>query len=162
VNGHHALRRLTDALQVALLLHLLSDFSLGEVASAFLVTNAAMEKRLSRGKKVLAGSKRREASSYRSPRMVTVFTKLSGARHEKLLRRLDPGSTRAAMAVSWAHRVWSDQRTQGRGLGAAPIGAEDLDEIRRQLRAREPVEYEAWARWLRPLRASWTCRYGPT
>ncbi|HKA87053.1 MAG TPA: sigma-70 family RNA polymerase sigma factor [Haliangiales bacterium] len=50
--------RLREEAQVALILHLLCGFSVGEVAAAFLVTEAAMHKRLSRGKKVLAESKR--------------------------------------------------------------------------------------------------------
>jgi RNA polymerase sigma-70 factor (ECF subfamily) len=49
--------RLGEEVQVALVLHLLCGFSAGEVASAFLVTEAAMEKRLARGKKVLARSR---------------------------------------------------------------------------------------------------------
>ena len=130
----------------------------------------------------------RKAGGYRYPRMIIVFTKLPGSRHEilvhsrngpdvrlparetgptiphdlahaavetalgfddgfwatmekgatfegfvlvqpsrhkrsgiKLLRRLEQESTRAEMAVSWAHRVWSGQRTEGQGLGATPI-----------------------------------------
>jgi RNA polymerase sigma-70 factor (ECF subfamily) len=50
--------QLHEDVQVALILNLLCGFSVGEVASAFLVTPAAMEKRLSRGKQVLARSKR--------------------------------------------------------------------------------------------------------
>ena len=50
--------RLDEEVQVALVLYLLCGFSVAEVASAFLVTQAAMEKRISRGKKVLAKSKR--------------------------------------------------------------------------------------------------------
>src|SRR5262249_60167707 len=50
--------RLREEAQVALILHLLCGFSVGEVAAAFLVTEAAMHKRLSRGKQVLAESKR--------------------------------------------------------------------------------------------------------
>lgn len=52
---HH---RLPEEAQVALMLHILCGFSVGEVASAFVSTDAAMEKRISRAKKVLAGSKR--------------------------------------------------------------------------------------------------------
>jgi RNA polymerase sigma-70 factor (ECF subfamily) len=50
--------RLRDDVQVALVLHLLCGFGIGETAAAFLSTEAAMHKRLSRGKKVLATSKR--------------------------------------------------------------------------------------------------------
>jgi RNA polymerase sigma-70 factor (ECF subfamily) len=50
--------QLQEDVQVALILNLLCGFAIGEVASAFLVTPAAMEKRLSRGKQVLARSKR--------------------------------------------------------------------------------------------------------
>ena len=50
--------RLPDEAQVALILHILCGFSVNEVASAFVSTHAAMEKRITRAKKVLAGSKR--------------------------------------------------------------------------------------------------------
>ena len=49
--------RLPEEAQVALVLHILCGFSVSEVASAFVSTHAAMEKRVSRAKKVLAGSK---------------------------------------------------------------------------------------------------------
>jgi len=48
--------RLGEDVQVALVLHLLCALSVDEISSAFLVSPAAMEKRLSRGKKVLAES----------------------------------------------------------------------------------------------------------
>jgi len=50
--------RLAEEARVALILHVLCGFSMGEVASAFMSGHAAIEKRISRGKKVLAGSKR--------------------------------------------------------------------------------------------------------
>ena len=50
--------RLAEEARVALILHILCGFSVGEVASAFMSGHAAIEKRISRGKKVLAGSKR--------------------------------------------------------------------------------------------------------
>jgi RNA polymerase sigma-70 factor (ECF subfamily) len=50
--------RLGEDVQVALVLHLLCALGVDEIASAFLVSPAAMEKRLSRGKKVLAESGR--------------------------------------------------------------------------------------------------------
>ncbi len=50
--------RLPEAAQVALVLHMLCGFSVGEVASAFVSTHAAMEKRITRAKKVLATSKK--------------------------------------------------------------------------------------------------------
>ena len=50
--------RLPEEAQVALMLHILCGFSVSEVASAFVSGEAAMEKRISRAKKVLAGSKR--------------------------------------------------------------------------------------------------------
>jgi RNA polymerase sigma-70 factor (ECF subfamily) len=50
--------RLPEAAQVALVLHILCGFSVGEIASAFVSTRAATEKRITRAKKVLAGSKR--------------------------------------------------------------------------------------------------------
>jgi RNA polymerase sigma factor (sigma-70 family) len=49
--------RLQEPAQIALILHILCAFSVGEVASAFLSSNAAIEKRITRAKKVLAGSK---------------------------------------------------------------------------------------------------------
>ena len=50
--------RLAEEAQVALILHILCGFSVGEVASAFVNSHAAVEKRITRAKKVLAGSKR--------------------------------------------------------------------------------------------------------
>jgi len=50
--------RLADEAQVALVLHILCGFSVSEIANAFVSSDAAMEKRISRAKKVLAGSKR--------------------------------------------------------------------------------------------------------
>ena len=50
--------RLPEPLQVALVLHILCGFSVSEIASAFVSSEAAIEKRLVRAKKVLAGSKR--------------------------------------------------------------------------------------------------------
>jgi RNA polymerase sigma-70 factor (ECF subfamily) len=50
--------RLPEEAQVALVLHILCGFGVDEVASAFVSTHAAMEKRITRAKKVLAGSKR--------------------------------------------------------------------------------------------------------
>ena len=50
--------RLRDDAQVALILNMLCGFGAGEIASAFLTGRAAIEKRLSRGKNVLARAKR--------------------------------------------------------------------------------------------------------
>lgn len=50
--------RLREESQVALVLHLLCGFGVDEVAGAFVATHAAMEKRLTRAKKVLAQSAR--------------------------------------------------------------------------------------------------------
>jgi RNA polymerase sigma-70 factor (ECF subfamily) len=68
--GHHAIKddelrmmfscchpRLREEAQVALVLHILCGFGVTEIAHAFLSTEAAVEKRISRAKKVLAGSK---------------------------------------------------------------------------------------------------------
>jgi RNA polymerase sigma factor (sigma-70 family) len=49
--------RLPEEAQVALVLHILCGFSVGEIAGAFVSGEAAIEKRISRAKKVLAGSK---------------------------------------------------------------------------------------------------------
>src|SRR5262249_44919871 len=50
--------RLPEEAQVALVLHILCGFSVSEVANAFVSSHAAVEKRISRAKKVLARSKR--------------------------------------------------------------------------------------------------------
>jgi RNA polymerase sigma factor (sigma-70 family) len=50
--------RLHEDVQVALVLHMLCALGVDEIASAFLASPAAIEKRLSRGKKTLAESKR--------------------------------------------------------------------------------------------------------
>lgn len=49
--------RLAEEVQVALVLNLLCGFGVGEIAAAFLVSEAAMEKRLQRGKQVLGESR---------------------------------------------------------------------------------------------------------
>lgn len=50
--------RLPEATQVALMLNMLCGFAAGEVAAAFLESRPAVEKRISRGKKILAASRR--------------------------------------------------------------------------------------------------------
>jgi len=50
--------RLPEEAQVALVLHILCGFSVDEVAAAFVSSRAAMEKRISRAKKVLAASRK--------------------------------------------------------------------------------------------------------
>jgi len=50
--------RLPEEAQVALVLHILCGFTVNEVANAFVSGQAAIEKRISRAKKVLAGSKK--------------------------------------------------------------------------------------------------------
>lgn len=50
--------RLPEEAQVALVLHILCGFSVDEIAAAFVSSHAAIEKRLTRSKKVLAGSKK--------------------------------------------------------------------------------------------------------
>ena len=50
--------RLPEEAQVALILHILCGFSVDEVAGAFVSSHAAIEKRITRAKKMLAGSKR--------------------------------------------------------------------------------------------------------
>jgi RNA polymerase sigma factor (sigma-70 family) len=50
--------RLPEEAQVALVLHILCGFTVNEVANAFVSGRAAVEKRISRAKKVLAGSKK--------------------------------------------------------------------------------------------------------
>src|SRR6516164_7878595 len=50
--------RLPEAAQVALVLHILCGFSVDEIANAFVSSHAAIEKRITRAKKLLAASKR--------------------------------------------------------------------------------------------------------
>src|SRR5262245_11714323 len=50
--------RLSEEAQVALVLHILCGFSVDEIASAFVSSHAAIEKRITRAKKVLARSRR--------------------------------------------------------------------------------------------------------
>jgi RNA polymerase sigma factor (sigma-70 family) len=50
--------RLPEEAQVVLILHILCGFSVGEIAGAFVSTHAAIEKRITRAKKVLAESKK--------------------------------------------------------------------------------------------------------
>jgi RNA polymerase sigma factor (sigma-70 family) len=50
--------RLTEEAQVALILNILCGFSANEIASAFVSSHAAIEKRITRAKKLLATSKR--------------------------------------------------------------------------------------------------------
>ena len=49
--------RLAEETQIALILNILCGFSAAEIAGAFLTKRAAVEKRIARGKKVLASSK---------------------------------------------------------------------------------------------------------
>src|SRR5262249_1688656 len=49
--------RLSEEVQVALILNILCGFGVSEIAAAFLSRKATIEKRLTRGKKMLAGSK---------------------------------------------------------------------------------------------------------
>ncbi len=75
--------RLPEEAQVALMLHILCGFSVDEVAAAFVSTHAAIEKRITRAKKILASSKRlfdiadaarlRRAPSRRSSRALPAF-----------------------------------------------------------------------------------------
>src|SRR5437867_5857487 len=66
--------RLPEETQVALILNILCGFGASEIASAFLTGRAAVEKRISRAKKVLAGSKRLFdlADAEFAPRLSTV------------------------------------------------------------------------------------------
>jgi RNA polymerase sigma factor (sigma-70 family) len=50
--------RLPEEAQVGLILHILCGFTVDEVAAAFVSSHAAMEKRITRAKKILAGSKK--------------------------------------------------------------------------------------------------------
>jgi RNA polymerase sigma-70 factor (ECF subfamily) len=71
--------RLPEEAQVALILNILCGFSVSEVASAFVTTHAAMEKRITRAKKTLAASKKLldvTASSEFSARLPAVLRAL--------------------------------------------------------------------------------------
>jgi len=50
--------RLAQESQIALILHILCGFSISEIANAFLSSPAAIEKRITRGKRLLSSSKR--------------------------------------------------------------------------------------------------------
>ncbi|HET9402573.1 MAG TPA: sigma-70 family RNA polymerase sigma factor [Candidatus Acidoferrales bacterium] len=50
--------KLSEEAQVALILNILCGFSVGEIAAAFVCSNAAIEKRITRSKKILAASKK--------------------------------------------------------------------------------------------------------
>lgn len=50
--------RLSEEARIALILHILCGFSVGEIAGAFVSSQAAIEKRITRAKKVLAESKK--------------------------------------------------------------------------------------------------------
>lgn len=58
------------------------------------------------------------------------FEMVTKGRHRraglKPLRRLADAAVPAEMAVSWAHRAWSGQRTSGRGLGQSPLDERQL------------------------------------
>ena len=58
--------RLPEPAQVALVLHILCGFGKGEIAAAFLTSEAAIEKRLQRGKKTLAASQRLSVQAVRA------------------------------------------------------------------------------------------------
>ena len=71
--------QLAEEAQVMLMLHILCGFGIGEVASAFVTSYTAVEKRIPRAKKVLAGSKRlfdTRASSEFSARLPAVHRAL--------------------------------------------------------------------------------------
>ncbi len=58
------------------------------------------------------------------------FEPLERGRHRragvKHYQRLAESVLPAELAVSWAHRVWSGQRTEGRGLGTSPLSEREL------------------------------------
>jgi RNA polymerase sigma-70 factor (ECF subfamily) len=66
--------RLPEEAQVALILNILCGFSVDEIASAFISSRAAIEKRITRAKKVLAGSKKLfDVSAERLPAVQTAL-----------------------------------------------------------------------------------------
>jgi predicted RNA polymerase sigma factor len=88
--------QLPEDAQVALVLHMLCGFGAAEIASIYLATEAAIEKRISRGKKVLAASQRLfelTAEDF-APRLSAVHRALyllfsegyHGARDEEVIR----------------------------------------------------------------------------
>lgn len=58
----------------------------------------------------------------------------------KQMRRFSETLLPAELAVSWAHRVWSGQRTSGRGLGECVLTAA-------QLKVAKAALDDAFARW---------------
>lgn len=72
------------------------------------------------------------------------FRPLQALRHpragQRLLRRHAEPAQQTELQVSWAHRVWSGQRSQGRGLGTPPLAPQALLRCGRLLDA-------AWQRW---------------
>jgi len=72
------------------------------------------------------------------------FVPLVPGRHRRSglapLARLSERAFPAEVAVSWAHRHWSGQRTRGRGLGPCPLSSAQL------ARAAAALD-EAQARW---------------
>jgi hypothetical protein len=60
----------------------------------------------------------------------------------KEFRKLAERTFPAELKVSWAHRVWSGQRTSGRGLPAGPAPLSD-----EELRVTGPALDRAKARW---------------
>jgi RNA polymerase sigma factor (sigma-70 family) len=89
--------RLSEEAQVVLILHILCGFSVNEIANAFVSSHAAIEKRITRAKKVLAGSKKlfdisgAEDFARRQPAVQRALYLLfnegyHGASHEKAVR----------------------------------------------------------------------------
>jgi len=58
------------------------------------------------------------------------FEPVAPGRHRRsgirVLQRLAARAEPAELAVSWAHRAWSGQRTSGRGLGPCPLDERQL------------------------------------
>ncbi|KYG01684.1 hypothetical protein BE21_00545 [Sorangium cellulosum] len=115
--------RLPEEAQIALVLHVLCGFGLSEIAGAFLATEAAIEKRISRAKKVLAGSS--GCSSSRTTRS------LPGSRRSAA--RSTSCSTRATTAP--ARRRPSGSSSAGRRC-ASPRSSSSTPPRRRPPRTR--------------------------
>lgn len=74
------------------------------------------------------------------------FEPLERGRHRrsgiKQLRRFSDTLLPAELTVSWAHRVWSGQRTSGRGLGSGGVPLTPT-----QLKLAKAALDDAFARW---------------
>ena len=147
--------RLPEEAQVALVLNILCGFGAGEIASAFLTGRAAIEKRISRGKKVLAGAhaavrSRRTPSSSRAlrrpARAVSAVQRglprrvRRGGGARRAVRRGDAPDRAAARAPAGGYA--GDRRARGAHVSPRRAAAR----ARRRRRRSEPARSSRIAR----------------